>query len=88
MFDEPAPTVVHAVEVPIAETILDPFSVYEKGEALLRSQLGSLEDRHLVNIILAYGLSDESAATLKQLPRSALIEMMVAAVRQRSLIRP
>jgi len=31
----------------------DPFSVYEKGEVILRQQLSALSSWHLVNIILA-----------------------------------
>jgi hypothetical protein len=79
-FDTPAPSIVDMVEVPIGEVLLDPFSVYEKGETLLRSKLGALEVRHLVNIIVAYRLSDESAATLNGLTAAALIERIVTAV--------
>jgi hypothetical protein len=87
LFDEPAPAIVDMVDVPVADAVLDPFSVYEKGEELLRSQLGALEAWHLVNIVLAYRLSDQSAAALNQLTPSTLIEMIVAAVRERSRIR-
>jgi hypothetical protein len=52
---------------------------------VLRKQLGALEAWHHVNIVLAYRLSDESAAALNQLTAPILIEMIVAAVRQRSL---
>ena len=40
MFDGPAPRQV--VTETTAESVLDPFAVYEKGEALLRRQLGAL----------------------------------------------
>src|SRR6185436_5295141 len=56
MFPGPAP---HRPVEASAESVLDPFSVYEKGEALLRRQLGALSAWHLVNIINAYGLSAE-----------------------------
>src|SRR5262245_24499422 len=88
LFDEPAPAIIEKVDVPVAEAVLNPMSVYEKGEELLRSQLGALEVRHLVNIVLAYRLSDESAATLNKLTPSTLIELIVAGVRRRLLIRP
>jgi hypothetical protein len=73
-FDGPAPS---------ADAVLDPFSVYEKGEALLRKELGALSAWHLVNIIVAYELSDEPAKALNRLPAATLIEMIVNAVRER-----
>jgi len=63
------------------ESVLDPFSVYEKGEALLRRQLAALSAWHLVNIVSAYDLSTEPATTLNRLPATQLIEMIVASVR-------
>jgi hypothetical protein len=67
---------------------MDPFSVYGKGEALLRQELGAMEAWHLVNIIIAYRLSDDPVSTLNRLPASSLIEIIVGAVRERSLVRP
>jgi hypothetical protein len=67
-----------------APAILDPFSVYEKGEALLRKQLGALAPRHLVNIILDYELSTEDAALLNREPAARLVERIVAAVQPRT----
>jgi hypothetical protein len=81
VFPGPAPRTA-SVEVG-AESVLDPFSVYEKGEALLRRQLGALSAWHLVNIISAYGLSDESVVTLNRLPAVELIEIIVAGVRSK-----
>jgi len=75
LFDAPAPYRVHA--------ILDPFSVYAKGEARLRQELGALSPLHLVNIINAYHLSDEPPATLNRLTAATLIEMIVIGVRIR-----
>jgi hypothetical protein len=75
LFDAPAPYRVHA--------ILDPFSVYARGEARLRQQLGALSPLHLVNIIKAYHLSDEPPATLNRLTAATLIEMIVIGVRIR-----
>ena len=84
LFDAPAPRIVspEAPAMPRArEAVLDPFSVYEKGEVLLRKELGALSPWHLVNIILAYGLSDEPETHLNRLPAAALIELIVAGVR-------
>jgi hypothetical protein len=63
------------------EAILDPFSVYEKGEALLRHELQALSAWHLVNIIVAYELSDEPQPVLDAMPAPALVDMIVGAVR-------
>jgi len=79
IFAGPAP---HAMPVEAGvESVLDPFSVYEKGEALLRRQLGALSAWHLVNIITAYELSTETTATLNRLSAAELIEIIVAGVR-------
>lgn len=72
-----------SVAVPAEEnviSVLDPFSVYQKGEAMLRRQLGALSAWHLVNIILEYKLSDESRAALSRTPASALIDTIVNGV--------
>ena len=79
VFTGPAPRPV-AVEAG-AESVLDPFSVYDKGEALLRRQLAALSAWHLVNIITAYGLSAENIVTLNHLSAPDLIEIIVSAVR-------
>jgi hypothetical protein len=64
-----------------AESVLDPFSVYQKGEALLRRQLAALSPWHLVNIITAYALSDDDAAALSRRSAAELIETIVMGVR-------
>ena len=58
------------------------FSVYEKGEPLLRKQLGALSTWHLVNIILAYELSDQGVAVLNNKPPRALIDIILSGVRK------
>lgn len=63
------------------ESVLDPFSVYRKGEALLRRQLSALAGWHLVNIIRKYELSDEDPAQLNARPPAELVETIIAAVR-------
>jgi len=78
VFDAPA-----AADSPPAptESILNPFSVYRKGETYLRSQLAALSRWHLVNIARAHRLADADAATLNRMPSSALIEIIVTGVR-------
>ena len=56
-FDGPAPA-ADVIPVKAGPAVLDPFSVYEKGESLLRQQLGALSAWHLVNIVVAYNLSE------------------------------
>jgi hypothetical protein len=79
MFSGPAPRPAPAEAT--AESVLDPFAVYEKGEALLRRQLGALAAWHLVNIISAYELSDQPVAALNRQSAPELIETIVSAVR-------
>jgi len=81
-FDEPAPD--PAVEPPVTDSILNPFSVYRKGETLLRRQLGAFSVWHLVNIVRDHELSDLSAAALNAMRAVDLIDLIVAAVRARS----
>lgn len=82
-FSEPAPSVVSGEPGNrTTESVLDPFSVYEKGEALLRKQLAALSVWHLVNIITRYGLSDDERVRLTQLPAVTLTDRIVAAVRK------
>jgi len=81
-FDGPAPDLV--LEPPAVDSILNPFSVYRKGEALLRRQLTAFSVWHLVNIVLDHRLSDLPAATLNALTSPALIDLIVAAVRTRT----
>jgi hypothetical protein len=80
LFDEPAPAPGHIRSGETTDSVLDPFSVYEKGEALLRRQLGALSAWHLVNIIVDYELSDETRSALSRMPAAALIELIVNAV--------
>jgi hypothetical protein len=86
VFDEPLPTTRHVARGS-RESILDPFSVHEKGEPLLRKQLGALSPWHLVNIVLAYDLSDEPVQSLNQRSAGYLIDMIVRSVRDRQKVR-
>jgi len=76
IFDTPAPPLAATTE-----SVLDPFSVYRKGEALLRRQLSALAGWHLVNIIRRYDISREDPAILNATEPAALVEMIVDGVR-------
>jgi hypothetical protein len=80
-FDEPAPQSVPPT--PASDAILNPFSVYQKGETLLRRQLAALSPWHLVNIISSYGLSTEGADPLR-MTASELIDVIVEGARRRA----
>jgi hypothetical protein len=69
---------------PAHESVLNPFSVYRKGESLLRSQLSALSGWHLVNIIEAYGLSEQRQEELESSPAPVLVELIISAVRERT----
>jgi hypothetical protein len=86
VFDGPAPSTVPASVPPEAAptSILDPFSIYEKGEAMLRRQLSALSAWHLVNIALEYELTDLSVETLNRLPAKELIELIVRGVQEQT----
>jgi len=82
-YEEPARP--YEIEIPVrikGQAILDPFSVFDKGENLLRRELGALSPWHLVNIVEAYELSDEDPAVLGRLARPTLVELIVSAVRR------
>ena len=81
VFDSPAPN--SRVAATNGDAVLNPFSVYRKGEALLRRQLSALSGWHLVNIITKYGLSDRDPALLAATEPAELVEMIVDAVRNR-----
>ena len=81
-FDGPAPPFEEGP--PRSESVLNPFSVYRKGEDLLRRQLGALAAWHLVNIIDSYELSEQSSAALNRMSTPELIELIVATVRERA----
>lgn len=66
---------------PAGESILDPFSVYRKGESLLRRQLSAMSAWHLVNIVRAYHLSETDPALLQAQPPAQLVELIVDGVR-------
>jgi hypothetical protein len=64
------------------EAVLDPFSVYQKGEGLLRRQLAAMAGWHLINIIRKYELSPEDPALLGRREPAELVEIIIDAVRR------
>jgi hypothetical protein len=83
IFDEPRRERVEThVEATGPAPVLDPFSVYEKGESVLTNQLGAMSPWHLVNIARAYGFSDEDVTELSRRSAVELVEMIVSGVRE------
>jgi hypothetical protein len=83
-FDGPLPEPLAPESVPAAtEAVLNPFSVYQKGEALLRRQLSALSSWHLVNIVRAYSIPTETRDP-NGLPTAALIDAIVEAARRQA----
>jgi hypothetical protein len=80
LFDTPAPAMRPAAAS--GEGVLNPFSVYRKGEPLLRRQLSALSGWHLINIITAYRLSDEDPVLLASEEPASLVEIIIDGVRQ------
>jgi hypothetical protein len=81
VFRGPVPAVTKRAAEVAPASVLNPFSVYEKGEALLRSQLGALSAWHLVNIAIEYELTDEPVERLNRLSAPTLVELIVRATR-------
>jgi hypothetical protein len=81
-YDEPAPDFPDGPP-PRRESILNPFSVYYKGEALLRRQLAALSAWHLANIAQAYDLAPDRA-DVDRLSQPSLVELIVASVKRRA----
>jgi len=79
-YDGPAPD-PWAAPTPAVQAVLDPFSVYLKGEDLLRQELNALSEWHLRNIIRAYALLDAESPEIQLLSRPELAERIVAGVR-------
>lgn len=80
-FDGPAPAWVPVAAKPEVHALLDPFSVYAKGEELLRQKLSALSAEHLRNIIRAYDLASHPNIALEVFTAEELIEIIVSGVR-------
>ncbi len=78
-FEGPAPNIADVD--PTAHSILNPFTVYRKGETMLRKQLSALSGWHLVNIIRNHRLSTLDESTLNATPPAQLIELIVSSVK-------
>jgi hypothetical protein len=78
IFGGPAP---HTASIGTRESLINPFSVYEHGEAHLRKQLGAFAAWHLVNIVREYELTDLDVVTLDHMGSAELVELIVSAVR-------
>jgi hypothetical protein len=85
-YDGPAPYFAEP-DLPVArDGILNPFSVYQKGERRLRSQLSALSAWHLASIAEAYELVDQGVdPTLFSQPE--LVELIVSTVKRRKRLR-
>lgn len=81
VYEGPAPDPWAAAPAAATAAILDPFSVYAKGEDLLRQELNALGEWHLRNILAAYSLADVTAPEIQRLTRPQLAERIVHAVR-------
>ena len=75
-YDRPAPSSAAAARSAAADgirprAVLDPFRVYAQGEAVLREELGALDEGHLRSIVRAHGLVGEEEMDLRALHRAA-----------------
>jgi hypothetical protein len=66
------------------QAILDPFSVFAKGESVLRDELSAFSRRHLVAIVEEYALTPEDGPALALHDHQGLIELIVAGVKKRT----
>jgi hypothetical protein len=84
VYDEPAPPRAIVTPVTPAETepLLDPFSVFLKGETELARQLAILDPQHLRAIIARYNLADRSV-DLNALTVPELVGTIIGGVRGR-----
>jgi len=80
--DVPAAEVLPDALTP-GEAVVDPFSLYAKGEEVLRERLGALGARHLRTIVRAYDLAPEADIAVEALSEPHLIAIIVTAVRSR-----
>jgi hypothetical protein len=80
LFDGPAPLGERPSST--GNSIVNPFFMYQKGEAYLRRRLSALSGWHLVNVIRAHRLSDEDEALLNARHPASLVELIVERVRR------
>ena len=84
VYDEPAPP-KQPVTVPAPEPapVMNPFSIYATGEALLQQQLAVLPAWRLRAMILAHDIADPAVVDLDALTTAELIELIMVAARRR-----
>ena len=86
-YDAPAPSpAVEETSAQLegrAQPVLDPFSVFAKGEDLRRQQLYALSERHLRVILRAYHLADPAEIDLEALSETELVALILSGVRAR-----
>lgn len=80
-YDLPAPDFAAPRAPGVRESILNPFSIYEKSEVLLRKQLAALSSWHLVGIIEHYGLA-KTQTDLNSFTHPTLVELIVSGVKR------
>ena len=82
-FDRPAPhTRAKNSDVSARESVLNPFSVYEKNPEMLAKELTALRGWHLRQIIRDYDLVDERNVTLETLTEPELGSLILRRVRE------
>jgi hypothetical protein len=82
-FDAPSPE-PRAARPPPDDAVLNPFLDYRRGEPHLRSRLEKLAPSELRLLARAYGIDRARGAVVEGLGREALIELIVAWVRERT----
>ena len=83
-FDGPAPARVSPPGEAASHPVLDPFSVYAKGDDVLRQELRAMSPWHLRNIIRAYALTSDPRIDPETLTTDELIAVIMVGVRSRS----
>jgi len=80
--DTAAASVLPDVPTP-GEAVVDPFSLYARGEGVLRERLAALSALHLRMVVRAYDLAPGAEAALDLLNEPELIAVIVTGVRAR-----
>lgn len=86
VYDAPAPNrpivSVSGTRTGRARPVLNPFEVYQQGEAILRGQLAALDAPRLRDIIRGYSLTAGDTAELLRVSEAELSDRIIAAVRR------
>jgi hypothetical protein len=82
LFDGPADPPDFGTGPAVSEAILNPFSIYQKGETLLQRQLLALSPWHLVNIVRAHDI-DTQGRDPERMSSADLINAIIEEVRAR-----